>query len=198
MGFCGLNDLFEFDDETYALDRKLQLNLIASKPIERLLSECKSQALMNFKTYKQDENTYFSFSIYGQKEEMAIYIVNGCVFSNAQVKNFVYTVNNGTSFEIYTDNYITVKNNITLNEVTRLNTSRLVSMIEYVCLIITNSKETKKIIIDPDSEIYKLYSKKQIDIISFCNLALLQIRNSGFENVKKESLDFTMSLSKKI
>jgi len=182
-------------------DQDLCIVLRGSKPIYHLMNNDDYNTLINFKTKKEINRIYFSFDILGDMNihPGILYKVNGSFISSTRGRNIVYTIhnsNNNSLYGVYSDNYISVKNNVILNEVTYINTRSNISRIEYVDLTIKKfpSEHDEIFIIDPDSDIYKLYSNKQIDVTTLCNLALLQAHNQSEQD---ELTGFTKQLSKR-
>lgn len=159
--------------------------------------------MLNFKTTKESNRTYFSFDIIETLEtnncsEISLK-VEGSVISNFQGTNIVYIVtdlkNKGLQ-KLYVENYINVNNNAILNEITYINAARQISRVEYVCLTIKKFpvEQSEEFIIDADSDICKLYFNRQIDATTLCNLALLQAHKQ-FEQEKQTS--FTKQIGRR-
>lgn len=187
-------------------EKQLHHILTNSIPIQNRLIEWYDnyKSIINFKTKVENERTYFSFDIVNPLSSKVspekLNIVNGSIISNDKGKNIVYTIyhGNGTLDSIYVDNYTNVTPSIVLNEVTYINTRVNTSRVGHVELTIFNTvKQDEKFIIDPNSDIYKLYSSKQIDMVTLCNLALLQANNKETKIVEEKTSRFTKQLSKK-
>lgn len=197
-------------DEQYSKltlkEKQLYHILKNSIPISNRLLEWYDnyKSIINFKTKEENERTYFTFDIVNplssKKFPEKLNIVNGSIISNDKGKNIVYTIyyGKGTLDSIYVDNYTNVTPSIVLNELIYINTRVNTSRVEYVELTIFNTvKQDEKFIIDPESDIYKLYSSNQIDATTLCNLALLQANHKDTEVVEDEEFSFTKQLSKR-
>ena len=143
----------------------------------------KYRSILNFKASKESDRTYFSLDIIEtsviQNNYEVLFKIEGSIIDNFQENNIVYVVTNLKNNHLrnlYVDSYINVNNNAILNEITYINVARQISRTEHVCLTIKKFpvEQNEIFIIDPDSDIYKLYSSRQIDATTLCNLILLQ------------------------
>jgi len=190
-----------------AEDQQLYLLLKKSFPVLKLSEDWygSHKPIINFKTKKENSRTYFSFDIArplsGSRAFPDIcYGVEGSVIYGEQYKNIVYTIywGNGVFNLVYVDNYTNIDKNMILNEVIRIDPSKNISVVESVVLNVFNmAKQDEKFIIKPDSDIYKLYLSRQIDINTLCNLALLQATHRNSKVVEGEQTSFTKLLNKR-
>ena len=126
---------------------------------------------------------YFAFDIAAPLENdfkpYLIYHIKGSVFKNQNIESILYKVNlaqDNTLHGVYIDNKTIIKENIVLNETFKIKNSS--KRIIRVVLTIYEESNKKKIIIEPKSQFYRLYSKGKIDLVTFCNLVLFQLKEN--------------------
>lgn len=162
------------------------------------------RAIVNFNIKQDKETTYFKFDIADEKSLIStptfLYKVKGSVFENNNYKNIVYTIRwakDNYLYAIYIDKLIKVKENVILNEVSRIDIeTNLCNRVLASLTIDAPNGQKEKIIIYPDSNIYKLYSKGQIDVETLCNLALFQANNEKTTKNEDLSSDKIIHLSR--
>lgn len=161
-------------------------------------------AIINFKLKSEMDRDHFQFDIAnvsaGFSKEDLIYHVKGNIFKAQGVESILYTVHSSIDDSlhgVYLDNKTLVKENIILNESFRVD--GLSKTIMKVDLAIDKYPEQDEIFgIHPKSEIYKLYSKGKVDLVSFCNSVFYQAKeNPETKTVADTRFHLTKKLSKK-
>lgn len=191
-------------------EKRLYRRLEDSNPIYHLIHDgCYDDinSIINFKTFKESNREYFQFDIADPLEfasnPVLIYSVKGSVFNCNNIENIIYTVslsNCDNLIGIYIDRNTILKENVILNEISEISTSfnKVKPIKVYLTINKWPNEKDEKFIIDPQSQIYKLYISGKIDSVTFCNLVFFQAKENDDKQIKVDSgVNIVKKLSKK-
>ena len=190
-------------------DKELCRMLSDSTPIYHFIHDgCYDDAnvIMNFKVIEEEDRKYFEFNIADPLAPISnpnlIYKIKGSILDYHNGKNIIYTskfAKDSKILKIHLDKITNITDKIILREVSYIDPYLHKNKIESVMVKIQNSKATHNefLLIDPNSEIYKLYLKGEIDITTLCNLAFYQsLENKTTKTITDNSVVCTKKLAK--
>lgn len=188
-------------------EKKIYNYLSVSNPIYHLLHDgCYDDhnVIINFNLLAEAEREYFEFDVAFPLEPATkpyiIYSVKGNILKNKNIESILYTINspkdakNNIVYGVYLDNKTFIKEKVSLKEIFKVvNSSK--KIITVILTIDEYPNQDETFVIEPKSQIYRLYSKGTIDLISFCNFILFQSKE---EQNTQTIIDNRISLTKKL
>lgn len=176
-------------------NKKIFEQILSSTPISRLVHHhCNiDNLIVNFKISEDRDYKYFSFDIADPLtlniRPWYMYNVKGSYLEYKNGINLVYTLtfcDTDSKIGTFIDKTIKISDNTLLNEIDMITPKNEVIPQLIKIITINNNNSKDEIIVDPESDIYKLYNKGKIDIGTFCNLAFLNLNNNEATNNKEE------------
>ena len=156
-----------------------------TKPIRKLIDD---NTIANFDIKTKGNIDYFSFDISypipSGTHLISLYNISGTLIKTNTENNMIYVIKfpeDNKIIRTYINKTTKLDNDLYLKELSHINHTFTKNKIDAVYI----TKEHEKILINPNSELYKLYQSKQIDILTFTNLALLQATNTNEFQTKK-------------
>ena len=183
--------------------------LSSSNPIYHLLYDScydDHNVIINFNLLPEVEREYFEFDVAFPLEPATNpYImcnVKGSILRTENMESILYTVNSfkdakdNIIYGIYLDNKTFIKEGVSLKEIFKVENSSK-KIIEVILSIDEYPNQDETFVIDPRSQIYRLYSKGKIDIVSLCNFVLFQAKeNKDTQTITDNRISLTKKLSK--
>lgn len=189
--------------------KKIYNYLSSSNPIYHLLHDgCYDDhnVIINFNLWPEVEREYFEFDVAFPLEPATkpyiVYNVKGSILRTENMESILYTVNspkgdkNNIIYGIYLDNKSFIKEGVSLKEIFKVENSSK-KIIDVILSIADYPNQDETFVIEPRSQIYRLYSKGKIDIVSFCNFVLYQSKeNKDTQTIVDNRISLTKKLSK--
>ena len=189
--------------------KKIYNYLSSSNPIDHLLhDDCYDDlnVIINFNLCPKAEREYFEFDVAYPLEPSTnpyvMYNVKGSILRTENIESILYTINSPKDakdniiYGIYLDNKTFIKEGVSLKEIFKFENSSK-KIIEVILSIDEYPNQDETFVIDPRSQIYRLYSKGKIDIVSLCNFVLYQSKeNKDTQTITDNRISLTKKLSK--
>jgi len=204
---------YERSNEEYNLlnkeDKKLYNLIEESDSIYSLMNTDleDDNVIVNFKTTQDSNRTYFKFDIANASEPannpQLTKTIKGSFLDCGNEKSIIYNVDSLPKSHIkpktYIDKITTIKENVILHESFEMLTYLAHIEPAFVKLVVKNhpSSPDEVFMIDPENEIYKLYSRKKMDLITLCNMIFFQANeNEKIETIENTDTEITKVFTK--